>query len=97
MARVPLPDLFVYSRPGCHLCEETRVLLSALLAERSAAGRAAPTVVERDITTHPAWERAFLETIPVLEFGERRLPLAVRAGDVRRFLAEALDGAATPR
>ena len=42
MAVTPLPDLVLYSRPGCGLCDETRDLLTALLAERASSDLAAP-------------------------------------------------------
>ena len=79
-------DLFLYSRPGCHLCDETRELVRALLDERVAGGRPTPRLVERDITTEAAWEREFLTTIPVLELDGRRLELATGATRIRRFL-----------
>ena len=88
----PSPVVVLYSKPRCGLCEETRSLLEALLAERARAGRAAPTLEERDITTDPTWESAFFLEIPVVEIGTRRLPLAISARALRRLLAEALDG-----
>ena len=36
----PLPDLFVYGRPGCHLCDDSRALVTAILDERRGAGLA---------------------------------------------------------
>lgn len=84
-----IPGLVLYSRPGCHLCEDAREIVRALLDERHAAGSPAPDLVERDITTDPAWERAFLATIPVLELGDRRLELATSAARIRRFLEAA--------
>jgi glutaredoxin len=88
----PFPVVVLYSKPGCSLCDETRELLGALLAERAQAGLASPPVEERDITTDPAWEAAFFLEIPVVEIGARRLPLAISARALRRLLAEALDG-----
>jgi hypothetical protein len=91
MHDAPLPDLVLYGRPGCHLCDDSRELVIALLDERRRAGLSVPSIVERDITTHPDWERAFFTTIPVLELGEHRLDLALSAGKIRRLLADALD------
>jgi len=91
MRTAPLPDLFVYGRPGCHLCEETRGLLTAILDERSRAGLPIPTVVERDIETDPAWHRAYLTVIPVVELGDRRLDLATSPAKLLRLLADVLD------
>jgi glutaredoxin len=87
----PLPDLVLYSRTGCGLCEETRELLHTLLDERAAAGRRAPTLVERDIETDPETHRAMLELIPVVVLGDRRLDLAVSPLQLRRLLADVLD------
>ena len=50
-----------------------------------------PTLVERDIETDPAWERAFFSTIPVVELGDRRLELATSAAKLRRLLTDVLD------
>jgi len=85
-AATPLPDLILYQRDGCHLCDEAREVLGSLLAGRAAEGRSVPRLVERDITTNEDWERAFGTTIPVVEFGERRLELATSASRLRRLL-----------
>ena len=82
----PLPDLILYGRAGCHLCDDARDALNALLAERRAAGLDVPRVIERDIATNEAWERQFATTIPVVEFGERRLELARSPARLRRLL-----------
>ena len=48
--RVSAPDdITLYSRPGCHLCEDTREVLEALLAQRASRGLAAARLVERSI------------------------------------------------
>jgi Glutaredoxin-like domain (DUF836) len=88
----PLPDLFLYTRPGCHLCDETRALVQGLLEDRAAHGRRIAAIRERDITTNPEWERAYFDRIPVVELGGRHLDLAISAGALRRFLDEGLDG-----
>ncbi len=85
----PLPDLVLWRSDRCHLCEDTTTLIEALLAQWAAAGRAVPRLVIRRIAEDPAIERALFEQIPVLEVGGRRLPLAVRLGQVRAFLDEA--------
>lgn len=91
MPLAPLPDLILYRRAGCGLCDETRALLSGLLQARRAAGLRAPNLVERDIEADPGWERAFFATIPVIELGDRRLELATSAAKLRRLLADVLD------
>jgi hypothetical protein len=88
----PLPDLVLYTRPGCHLCDETRALVQGLLEDRAARGGRTAAVRERDITTDPVLERALFDRIPVVELGGRRLELAISLGTLRRFLDEGLDG-----
>jgi hypothetical protein len=85
-----LPDVILYSRPGCGLCDEARELLLLILARRAEDGLPAPDLVERDIEADPAWERAFSATLPVVEIGARRLELATSASKLRRFIGEAL-------
>jgi hypothetical protein len=87
----PLPDLILYARPGCGLCDEARAIIGALLADRGATGRTTPTLREVDITTDPALERAWFDRIPVVELGDRRLELVTGAAKLRRLLADALD------
>ena len=91
MHDAPLPDLVLYGRPGCGLCDETRTILTALLDERQRAGLATPAVEERDIESDPAWQRAFFASIPVVELGDRRLELATSAAKLRRLMADVLD------
>jgi Glutaredoxin-like domain (DUF836) len=88
----PLPDLVLYARPGCHLCDEARRAIEAVLAQRAAQGLPVPTLTERNIEADEALHRAYLERIPVVELDGRRIELVVGAGRVRRLLAEALDG-----
>ena len=88
----PLPDLVLYTREGCHLCDESRALVQGLLEDRAARALPIAALVERDIATNADWERQFFDTIPVVELRGRRLPLATSAARLRTFLAEALDG-----
>jgi Glutaredoxin-like domain (DUF836). len=91
MHDAPLPDLVLYGRPGCHLCDETRTLLAALLDERTRAGLPIPALVERDIESDPAWRQAYFVSIPVVELGDQRLELATSAAKLRRLLTDVLD------
>ena len=89
-----LPDrreIVLYTRDGCHLCDETRAVLQGLLEDRAARGQRTATVTERDIAGDPELERAFFATIPVLEVGGRRLELAISPSAIRRFLGETMD------
>ena len=91
MHDTPLPDLVLYGRSGCHLCDEARTALVGLLEERSEAGLLVPILVERDIDSNAAWQDAYFETIPVVELGDRRLGLATSALRLRRLLTDVLD------
>jgi hypothetical protein len=91
MSGPPLPDLILYGRPDCGLCDEARELLRALLRERAAAGLPTPALRDIDIESDPALEREFLATIPVVELGDRRLELVTSSARLRRLLAEVLD------
>ena len=65
----PLPDLVLYARAGCHLCEETRALArgaSSRTARHAASPR--PRLVERDIDADPALQRP----VRVRDPGRRR-------------------------
>ena len=91
MPLAPLPDLILYARAGCGLCDETRATVTSLLAARRAAGLEVPLLVERDIDTDPDWQRAYFASIPVLELAGRRLELAISPARMRRLLTDVLD------
>jgi hypothetical protein len=90
----PLPDLVLYGRPGCHLCEDARLALDAILADRAAHGLPAPPITERSIDGDDELQRRYAFTIPVVTLGDAELELATTASKLRRFLAQALDGEA---
>jgi hypothetical protein len=92
----PLPDLILYGRPGCHLCEDANVILEVLLARRAETGLPVPAIVHRNIEDDEVWHRRYLTTIPVLAIGERELELATSMAKVSRLLAATLDGADSP-
>jgi hypothetical protein len=92
----PLPVLYLYGRPGCHLCEDAHVILDALLVRRAEIGLVVPGVVHRNIEDDDAWHGRYLVTIPVIALGDRELELATSMAKVSRFLAETLDGADSP-
>ena len=89
----PLPDLVLYRRAGCHLCEEARAALDLLLADRAARGLPAPEIVERDIETDDDWHRRYALTIPVVVLGDRELELATSTARLRGLIEDVLDGA----
>lgn len=90
----PLPDLVLYSRPGCHLCEEARNAIELLLADRRARGLAVPAFFELDIEADEDLHRRLLERIPVVELGPGRLELATSVARLRRLFADVLDAPA---
>ena len=83
----PLPDLVLYARPGCALCDEAREAIRLVLADRRERGLAVPTLTERNIEADPELHRRFLERIPVVELGDQRVELVVSVGKLRRLLA----------
>jgi hypothetical protein len=92
MTRSHVPELLLYTRDGCHLCDDTRALVQALLEDRAARGRRVAALHERDIAADPTLERRFGTTIPVLELNGRVLELATSPARIRRFLDDALEG-----
>lgn len=89
----PLPDLVLYRRDGCHLCDDARATLDQLIFERAANGLPAPAVVERDIEADEDLHRRYAFTIPVVALGDRELELATSPAKLRRLLEDVLDGA----
>jgi len=73
MHDAPLPDLILYGRPDCGLCDEARAMVTMLLGDRRSKGQPTPALVERDIEADDALQRAYFASIPVLELGDRRL------------------------
>ena len=88
----PLPDLVLYGKPGCHLCDDARAALGQVYAERRASGLPVPTLVERDILSEAAWLAAYGDSIPVIAVGGRELRLVTQPARIRRLLADVLDG-----
>ena len=86
----PLPDLVLYTRPRCSLCDEAREAIRLVVEDRSSRGLAVPVVVERNIEDDEALHRLYLERIPVAEIGNQHVELIVSVGKVRRLLNEAL-------
>jgi glutaredoxin len=58
----------LYSRPGCHLCEDMKAVVA-----RAIAGRSDVTVTEVDISTNPALEARYGTEIPVLLVDGRKV------------------------
>jgi len=60
-AATALATVVLYSKPGCHLCDEAATILRRLASEQILRWRAV------DITTDPALFERFKFRIPVLE------------------------------
>jgi hypothetical protein len=91
MTDTPLPELVLYTRHDCALCDEARDVLHALLDERRRVSRPVPTFVELDIDCDPALQNQLSASIPVVELGDRRLELVTSAARLRRLLTDVLD------
>ena len=79
-----VPDLLVYSRPGCHLCAEAMEHLERLRPELGF------TLREVDITTDDAIHKRYLERIPVLVLdGEEIADFHVDEADLRLRVSRA--------
>ncbi|HEV7772445.1 MAG TPA: glutaredoxin family protein [Conexibacter sp.] len=75
-------EIVLYGRPGCHLCDDARVVLEQVRAELPFA------LVERDIERDDALFKAYLERIPVISLdGEELFDFFVDEAELRRRLA----------
>jgi glutaredoxin len=71
----------LYSRPGCHLCEDARVALERVQR------RAPFTIDEIDITADDALHARYLERIPVVALdGEELFEFFVDEDSLERFI-----------
>jgi glutaredoxin len=74
-------DVTLYSRPGCHLCDDARTMLLRVRADIEFA------LTEVDITTDDALHKRYLERIPVICVdGEERLDLLFTEDELRAAL-----------
>ena len=87
----PVPDLILYTRAGCGLCDEAQHAIDLILAERLARGVPIPHIVVRDIETDPELHRTLFERIPVVELGSGRLELATSVSRLRRLIEDVID------
>lgn len=59
--------LTIYGRPGCHLCDEMKVVVARV------ASRMPLSLEEVDISDDPALEARYGLEIPVLTIGDRKI------------------------
>lgn len=86
----PLPVLTVYSRVGCHLCDDIRVELQAALEDRATRGQHVPAVTIVDVDTDPDLQARYGGLVPVLVLAGQELPLVMSGRQVRAFLERTL-------
>jgi hypothetical protein len=67
---VPVPRISLLTKPGCHLCDEARIALDAVLAEPEFAA-AELGYAETDILGDAALRAEYAEEIPVVLLDDR--------------------------
>jgi len=86
--------LTIYSRPGCHLCDEMKAVVSRALR----GTRADATIEEIDISGDPQLEAAYGLEIPVLLIdGKKVAKYRVTEAEVARMVIARAGGAGEPR
>ena len=74
-------ELRLYSRPGCHLCDDMKLVVDGLLHEYDLGLEVV------DITGDPQLESVYGQQIPVLEIGGRKaFKYRLTERDLRRRL-----------
>lgn len=85
---VPSIALVMYSRPGCHLCEDMKAIVEPLAREFGCH------VQEVDISGDVALEARFGQEIPVLTInGRKAFKYRLTARELRQRLRAAVDRA----
>jgi glutaredoxin len=67
-SRSPLPEVLLYTRAGCHLCDEAKEQIRRAQADTPFAFR------EMDIDLDPELRRRYNEDVPVVLINGRGLP-----------------------
>jgi glutaredoxin len=82
-----MPDplaLIIYSRPGCHLCDEMKAVVTRAIDRSSTAAR----LEEINVETDADLERQFGLEVPVLMLNGRKVAkFRVSEDDLKRILA----------
>ena len=80
-----VPNLLIYSKPDCHLCNEMKTVVKHV-----AGSRAGVTVTEIDITTDPMLVDRYGLEIPVLMIDGRKVAkYRITEKELRRILERA--------
>jgi glutaredoxin len=80
-------DVTLYTRPGCHLCDEAKAAIAPLLREFGASLR------EVNIDVDPALKQRYDWDIPVIFIGQRRA--AKHRVDLEQFHRQLQDAGAS--
>ncbi len=84
LARSGPREVTLYTRPGCHLCEEAKAVIAPLLRESGA------TLREVNVDENPALKERYEWDVPVIFIGARKAAKhRVNAEQFRRQLREA--------
>ena len=84
MSKPPALQITLYTRPGCHLCEEARQQMAPVLAEFGAE------LLEVNIDADPALRDLYSNDVPVIFLGARKIAKhRVDLVQLRRQLADA--------
>ena len=76
--------LTIYSRPGCHLCEDMKTVIGQVAAQMPADTIA---VTEIDVSTDEALERIYAQEIPVLLVdGRKSAKYRITEEELKRIL-----------
>ena len=80
-----LPQIALYTRTGCHLCEEAETLLARLSAELGVVAEL--TVI--NLTDEPEFEADYGQRVPVIEVSGVAdvLEAPVREAELRQLLS----------
>jgi glutaredoxin len=82
-------DLTIYSRPGCHLCEEAKSQIDPLLKEFGAR------LTEINIDEDPVLRTQYDYDVPVILLGTRKV--AKHRVDLKQFRRQLMDAAQSGR
>ncbi len=85
-----VPTLHFYTRDGCHLCDEARHALQAVMEERARRGQPNPRVRYVDVAAQPELEERYGTRIPVIAVGGDELALVTSTRSIAVFLDRVL-------
>ena len=81
-----MPEITLYGKPGCHLCDDARAVVERVRADRPFE------LTEVDVSLDPELHRAYGQRIPVLKLdGEELFEFFVDEAELRRRI-DRVDG-----